>query len=149
MGELIAALSVGSCLVLLTAFIHYEILRISWDVLPEVPLHPRLRVLILAIPIFGAHTISIWLYAFVYWLIEVYSDVDVLVGNYDASFEAILYFSSATYSSLGYGDIYPVGVIRMIAGIEVLNGLVLIGWSVSLTYLAMVRFWDIHRSKKK
>jgi hypothetical protein len=30
----------------------------------------------------------------------------------------------------------------MLAGIEALNGLLLIGWSASYTYIAMERFWS-------
>jgi hypothetical protein len=32
----------------------------------------------------------------------------------------------------------------MIAKFEVLGGLVLIGWSASLTYIAMRKFWELH-----
>jgi hypothetical protein len=32
--------------------------------------------------------------------------------------------------------------MRLIAGVESLNGLVLIGWSASFTYLEMARFWE-------
>ena len=31
--------------------------------------------------------------------------------------------------------------MRLLTGIEALNGLVLIGWSASFTYLAMEEFW--------
>jgi hypothetical protein len=33
-------------------------------------------------------------------------------------------------------------VLRLLAGAEALNGLVLIGWSASFTYIAMERFWS-------
>jgi hypothetical protein len=36
----------------------------------------------------------------------------------------------------------PVGPIRLLAGLEALNGLLLIGWSASYTYIAMERFWE-------
>ena len=32
----------------------------------------------------------------------------------------------------------------MLAGMEALNGLLLIGWSASYTYIAMERFWGDH-----
>jgi hypothetical protein len=32
--------------------------------------------------------------------------------------------------------------LRIIAGVESLNGLVLIGWSASFTYLSMEQFWE-------
>lgn len=59
-----------------------------------------------------------------------------------------VYFSAVTYSSLGFGALFPTGAIRMICGVEALNGLVLIGWSVSFTYLVMEKFWDEHKNIK-
>ena len=38
-----------------------------------------------------------------------------------------VFFSIVTVTSLGYGDIYPVGFSRVIAGFEVLFGLALMG----------------------
>jgi len=52
-------------------------------------------------------------------------------------------FSIAAFTSLGMGDLYPTGALRLIAGFETLNGLLLIGWSASFTYLAMERFWRL------
>lgn len=60
----------------------------------------------------------------------------------DASFSASLYFSAETYTSLGFGDLTPNGPVRLLAGVEALNGLLLIGWSASFTYLCMERFWS-------
>ena len=60
------------------------------------------------------------------------------------SFQDCLYFSVVTYTSLGFGDQVPVSHARLIAGVEALNGLLLIGWSASFTYLAMERYWPMH-----
>ena len=38
-----------------------------------------------------------------------------------------LYFSVVTISSLGYGDLHPLGFSRVLAAIEVVSGLVFIG----------------------
>jgi hypothetical protein len=43
-------------------------------------------------------------------------------------------------ATLGFGDLAPVGNIRLLTGMESLTGFVLIGWSVSFTYLEMDRF---------
>ena len=53
------------------------------------------------------------------------------------SFFDCLYFSAATYTSLGLGDLVPTHDMRMLVGAEVLNGLVMIGWTISFTYLTM------------
>lgn len=42
-----------------------------------------------------------------------------------------LYFSVVTISSLGYGDLQPLGFSRVVAGVEVLLGLIFIGVFVS------------------
>ena len=57
------------------------------------------------------------------------------------SLSTCMYFSAATYTSLGFGDLTPTGPVRLLAGVEALNGLLLIGWSASFTYLSMERFW--------
>ena len=53
-----------------------------------------------------------------------------------------MYFSAETYTSLGFGDLTPNGPVRLLAGVEALNGLLLIGWSASFTYISMERFWS-------
>ena len=50
-----------------------------------------------------------------------------------------LYFSATSFSTLGIGDVYPTGAIRLISGFEAVYGLFLIAWSTSFTYLAMER----------
>ena len=52
-----------------------------------------------------------------------------------------IYFSATTFTTLGYGDLAPVGPIRFLSGTAALTGLVLISWSASFTYLEMERFW--------
>lgn len=64
------------------------------------------------------------------------------------SFVERLYFSASTYASLGIGDITPTRDLRMLTGAEVLNGLVMIGWTISFTYLTMEKFWTLpHHTK--
>ena len=48
-----------------------------------------------------------------------------------------IYYSFVTLTTLGYGDIIPIGHIRFTAGSEALTGLVLIAWTASFTYLQM------------
>ena len=52
-----------------------------------------------------------------------------------------LYYSGVIFTTLGLGDIQPVGHIRFITAIEALNGFFLITWSASFTFLAMGRLW--------
>ena len=52
-----------------------------------------------------------------------------------------LYFSYANYTSLGFGDIYAEESMRLIAGVEALTGLLMIGWSASMTVVVFRREW--------
>jgi hypothetical protein len=121
--------AVCALLVVATTAIHYEVLRGLSAALPRVRVPSRGKLLVVIFSTFVAHAVEILLYA-----VAVY-----LLGNF--SFAVSLYFSAETYTSLGYGDIVPTGAVRLLAGIEALNGLLLIGWSASYTYLAMERFW--------
>jgi len=134
-----------------TCLIAYEILRQVWNVLPRLHTAPRLKVLLIIIPIFATHILSIWIYAGVYFLVENFTQFGILSGNINPaaltyeSFVERLYFSASSYASLGLGDIYPTNDLRMLTSAEVLNGLVLIGWTISFTYLTMEKFWTQHK----
>lgn len=141
---------IAIAIIALTSLITYEILGYVWNLLPRLTISRRLRVLFILVPIFMAHITSIWVYGVVYFLIENYTSFGHLTGNisvatlsYD-SFIDRLYFSASTYASLGLGDIIPNKDLRMLSSAEVLNGLVLIGWTVSFTYLTMEKFWTNH-----
>jgi hypothetical protein len=72
--------------------------------------------------------------------IEIF-EIGTLVGITINDPMEYLYFSSVIFTSLGIGDAYPMGHIRFLAGIEALNGLLLIAWSASFTFLAMGNLW--------
>ena len=56
-------------------------------------------------------------------------------------FEAAVYFSSVTYTSLGYGDVVLTGSWRILCGIQAMNGILLFGWSTALLFLLVQRMW--------
>ncbi len=55
------------------------------------------------------------------------------------TFMDVFYFSVVNYSSLGLGDIYPTGHLRFLAGVEALNGFLLISCSASTIFLVVTR----------
>ncbi len=58
------------------------------------------------------------------------------------TFLDLIYFSGATYTTVGYGDIYLLGQGRVIAVLEAVTGLVLIAWTASFTFFEMNRYWN-------
>jgi len=94
--------------------------------------------------IFGAlaaHIFEIAIFAGGYWFADSILHVGNFAGIYVLHAADYFYFSAEAYTSLGVGNLYPVGNLRLLAGLETLNGLLLIGWSTSYTFLAMTRYW--------
>lgn len=93
--------------------------------------------------IFLAHLVEVVLYALGLSLLDWAGEGELtgaIVGG-SGWFADHFYFSIASYTTLGIGDILPHGNIRIVAGLEALNGLVLVAWSASFTYLIMERLW--------
>ena len=89
-----------------------------------------------------AHIIEIWLFAFGYYFMVNSGKFGTLRGNFDNILLAYGYFSFTAYSTLGLGDIEPVGNIRFLVGLESLTGLVLITWTASFMFVEMQKFWN-------
>lgn len=72
-----------------------------------------------------------------------------VLGERQINFSDLVYFSAVTYSRIGFGDLYPIGGARLLARVEAVIGLLLIGWSASFTYLVMERFWPLHAIRRR
>jgi hypothetical protein len=70
--------------------------------------------------LFLVHTIEVWLWAFAYLGIGAVNGL-----------ESAVYFSTVTFSTVGYGDITPTADWRVFAALEGMNGFILIGWSIA------------------
>ena len=143
------ALFLGLALILATITIHYEALRAISSLIPKLRAPPRARILIVIGGVFIAHFAEIVLYAFVFAVMQNRFGLGAISGVLEGNPLDFLYLSISSYTTLGVGDVYPTGPLRLVAAIESLNGLVLIGWSASFTYLAMQNFWEAHGGRKK
>ncbi|WP_153161327.1 potassium channel family protein [Zoogloea sp. 1C4] len=132
------------CLVLLvlTTVLHYEVLRWLSAGLPALGIRPRAKLVVVIIAAFLAHVAEIGLYALAIVVLVRVGGLGMLGDPARFGFDVALYFSAETFTSLGYGDVVPSGDMRLLAGAEALNGLLLIGWSASYAYIAMERFWN-------
>lgn len=135
----------ATLLVVATGFLHYEVLRGLNTRLPLLRMPDRFKLLVVIAVAFVAHALEIVLYGVAVYLLVGHLGAGHLAGTSDALFSASLYFSAETYTSLGFGDVTPTGPVRLLAGVEALNGLLLIGWTASFTYISMERFWNNHR----
>lgn len=140
---MIIASFIAALLVILSTFTHYEVLRLLSVYVPRIRIRPRARLLAVLLGTFFGHLLEISFYALAYYFLKDHFELGNFGGKFSDSFSSYLYFSAETYTTIGLGDIYPLGPLRLITGIEALNGLLLIGWSASFTYLTMQKFWDI------
>lgn len=138
------ATGIGILLVLLTVMVHYEAMRLISLLLPHLKIQPRLRILAVIYGVILAHTIEIWIFAFAYYFLSEHLSLGDFTGLPTTHFFDYVYFSVVVYTSLGFGDLLPLQHVRLIAGMEALLGLVMIGWSASFTYLMMEKFWKDH-----
>jgi voltage-gated potassium channel len=77
--------------------------------------------------LFSLHGVEIWSYATLYYQVGAIR-----------SFEDALYFSTATYSTIGYGDLTLSKSWRVLGAIEGANGVILLGWSTAF-FISIVR----------
>lgn len=61
--------------------------------------------------------------------------------------EQATYFSTVTFSSLGYGDIVIQGPWRLLSAIEAMTGLLIFGWSTALLFAVVQRIWNLPPQK--
>ena len=128
-------------LVVSTTIRHYEILRSLNSHLPTLRVPGRATLVVVILAAFVAHAVEIAWYRVAMYILVAWLGAGGLTGAACFSPATCLCFSAETYTSLGFGDLTPLGPVRLLAGVEALNGLLLIGWSASFTYISMERFW--------
>lgn len=131
----------NTTVVVLAVAIHYEFLYHATRLIPKLSFKPRLRIIAGVFTALIAHTIEVWLFTLAYYYIQGQGTLGGLEGSFSGTLFDCVYFSFTTYSTLGFGDIVPVGELRYLAGIESLTGLVLITWTASFLYFEMQRLW--------
>lgn len=141
MGHAVAVL-LSLLLVAATVIVHYEFLRLTSAVTGRLSIPGRAQILAIIAMVFVAHLAEVGLYMGAYWACQAWWGLGSIDGKVEGGIADYFYFSITTFTTLGVGDLHPRGPIRLIAGVQSLNGLVLIGWSASFTYLSMERFWQ-------
>ncbi len=74
------------------------------------------------------HLVQVGLWAVVFWRAQELPNVDTA-----------LYFSLATYTTIGFGDVVVGPGWRVLAGIEGLTGILLVGWSTAFVFAVVNR----------
>ena len=139
MGRIVLA---NIVLIGISVWIHYESLRMMSDWFQRQEMHRRFHLLVAVFGAITAHFIEIAIYGVGFYILLSQPDMGSFSGVTDSSLQDCIYFSVSNFSSLGMGDIQPLGLIRFVAGFEALLGLVLITWTASFLFLEMQRIWQ-------
>jgi hypothetical protein len=134
---MIANLALAALMVGLTVTAHFfGLLGLVW-VLRNHGHHLRVReswsglgasVLLVVFGLMAMHALEIWLYACAF----------LAVGALE-NFETALYFSTTSFTTLGYGDVVLDHRWRLFGAIEGANGLLLFGWSTAFLFSIISR----------
>lgn len=79
--------------------------------------------------IFLVHAFEVWLWAAVYLYVGALPD-----------FDTALYFSTVTFTTLGYGDVTMPAEWQLMGALEGMNGFIMIGWSTAFLVTVTSRF---------
>ncbi|MCY4043630.1 MAG: potassium channel family protein [Cellvibrionales bacterium] len=134
--------AINCLLVISCVLIHYGFMAWVSFKIDNLKVQHRVYLLLHVFDGLAAHILEIFLFAVVYYMMEHHFDLGHLEGVFDGTFFDCFYFSFTSYTSVGFGDITPVGFIRFTVAIEALLGLMMITWTASLLYLAMQRQWS-------
>jgi voltage-gated potassium channel Kch len=147
---LISHLIIGTILMVLTVVIHAVALdRLMQSLKKYAPIifknHPKTwKIIILAITVmtvFLSHIVQIWLWAVFYLAVNALPD-----------FEEALYFSTTTFTTVGYGDVFLDKEWRLLSAFQSANGFIMFGWSTAFIFEIMSKLYKeetLNKTAKK
>ncbi len=139
MEQHLASTLLSILLVAMCVTVHYEAL-VQLERLGRKLRRHRWMILITVHGLLLAHTLEIWIFGVGYFVAEHHLGLgQILIVNHD--WFDYIYYSAMVYTTVGFGDLVPVGALQMVTSAEALAGLSLITWSASFTFLQMQRMW--------
>jgi hypothetical protein len=143
---MVAQLALATLLIVITALIHVMGLVLLSSLMPwavrRCGLHrdglgKTTAMLLIVVSLLVMHAAEIWAWAAAYLAVGALPNL-----------ETALYFSSTTYSTLGYGDVVLPAEWRLFGSLEGINGLLLIGWSTAYLVSASLRIGPLGEDGK-
>lgn len=135
----------GTCMIAVTVIVHAVgiivlIRQLRGRVVPKdshISLFRMVRVLVFTVlALFFLHTIEIWLWALLYIWLGAFE-----IGAFEIM-ERALYFSTVTFTTLGYGDITLLPRWRLLSSFEAVNGVILFGVSTAFVFAVIQRMYQ-------
>jgi hypothetical protein len=128
--------------VALVVLLHYEgLVWLSARMQRNASGPQRSKVLYGIYVLLAMHVAEIWIFGILVRLLLNVEGAGHVVGMQGVNLMDAVYLSAITFTTVGFGDLVPVGALRFVTGTEALTGLMLITWSASFTYIEMEKFW--------
>lgn len=133
-------LMLGTLIIILCVAFHVTGLAYTAPILRRItragshPNHRRralLGMIFAVLVVIALHTVEIWAWAAIF----------LFIGEFQ-NFEAALYFSAVTATTLGYGDLTLSEQWRILGPFEAMGGLILFGTSTAYLLQVMRRLFD-------
>jgi hypothetical protein len=131
----------SAALIVATSATHFEVMTGVATLRRRKLLSKRAELMVFLGSAFVAHLLGVALYALAFAWMHYHPEFGSLAGLAGSDATDFFYFSLSCYSTMGFGDVYATGDMRIIAGLEGLNGLVLIASSASFTFISVERIW--------
>ncbi len=133
---MLSQLTIGSALVVVTVLVHGVSLDIILRALRAIGMETLIRwrllsLSLLVLAVFSAHLIEIWIWAVFYFFIEEIP-----------TFKTALYFSTSSFTTVGYGDLTLSEEWRLLGRLESANGMILFGWSTAFIFTVIHRIYE-------
>lgn len=83
----------------------------------------------------ASHVLQIGLFAFMYFIFIYYFGLElVFIDGSSYSFLNYIYYSASVYTALGFGDVYPLGLLKIPSAFQPIFGLTMIAFSASIIF---------------
>jgi voltage-gated potassium channel len=133
---MIERLALATVMVGLTVTIHFfGLMALLWMLRKRAHIFHRdawmrqgAAILFVVMGLMMMYAIEVWLYAGAYLVIGALPDL-----------ESALYFSTVSFTTIGYGDVVLGERWRLVGAIEGANGLLLFGWSTAFLFSVISR----------
>jgi hypothetical protein len=136
---MLTQLSIGAALIVATVIVHAVCLELILKAVVAVRMDIAVRwravtFALVILAVFVAHVIEIWIWAGFYYFKTSISEILTL--------EAAMYFSTASFTTVGFGDLVLSEDWRLLSSFEATNGMILFGWSTAFIFAVVRRVYS-------
>ena len=90
--------------------------------------------------VFLSHIVQIWLWALLFLYLE---------PNILHNLETSLYFSTSSFTTVGFGDVFLDEEWRLLSSFEAANGFILFGWSTAFIFEIISKLYKDEKITKR